>query len=110
MRQAPSNKYKAQGNQPAFDVPSEMHRILGVDPTAIPGMSAQGVLTFFCEVGHKSPFSFLPALCFLAGALSGQPHQWRQNPLFQNPQRALPACECLTHGRDHFVSQPLELG
>jgi transposase len=51
--EAPSNKYKAQGNQPAFDVPSEMHRILGVDLTAIPGMSAQGVLTFFCEVGPQ---------------------------------------------------------
>ena len=51
--EAPSNKYKVQGNQPAFDVPSEMHRILGVDLTAIPGMSAQGVLTFFCEVGPQ---------------------------------------------------------
>ena len=28
--QAPSTKYKAQGDQTAFDVPSEMHRILGV--------------------------------------------------------------------------------
>jgi transposase len=51
--QAPSTKYKAQGNQPAFDVPSEMYRILGVDLTAIPGMSAQAVLTFFCEVGPQ---------------------------------------------------------
>ena len=51
--EAPSIKYKAQGNQPTFDVPSEMHRILGVDLTAIPGMSAQGVLTFFCEVGPQ---------------------------------------------------------
>ena len=51
--EAPCAKYKAQGNQPAFDVPSEMHRILGVDLTAIPGMSAQGVLTFFCEVGPQ---------------------------------------------------------
>jgi transposase len=51
--EAPSNKYKAQGNQPAFDVPSEMHRILGVDLTAIPGMSAQAVLAFFCEVGPQ---------------------------------------------------------
>ncbi|MGB7791667.1 MAG: IS110 family transposase [Terrimicrobiaceae bacterium] len=51
--EAPSTKYKAQGNQPAFDVPSEMHRILGVDLTGIPGMSAQGVLSFFCEVGPQ---------------------------------------------------------
>ena len=51
--EAPSAKYRAQGNQPTFDVPSEMHRILGVDLTAIPGMSAQGVLTFFCEVGPQ---------------------------------------------------------
>jgi transposase len=51
--EAPSTKYKAQGNQPTFDVPSEMHRILGVDLTAIPGMSAQGVLNFFCEVGPQ---------------------------------------------------------
>ena len=51
--EAPSTKYKAQGNQPAFDVPSEMHRILGVDLTGIPGLSAQGVLTFFCEVGPQ---------------------------------------------------------
>ena len=51
--EAPSIKYKAQGNQPTFDVPSEMHRILGVDLTAIPGMSAQAVLTFFCEVGPQ---------------------------------------------------------
>ena len=39
--------------------------------------------------------------------LAGQPHQWRQDPLFENPQRALPARQCLAHGRDHFVSQPL---
>lgn len=51
--EAPSTKYKAKGNQPAFDVPCEIHRILGVDLTAIPGMSAQGVLTFFCEVGPQ---------------------------------------------------------
>ena len=51
--EAPCAKYKAQGNQPAFDVPSEMHRILGVDLTGIPGMSAQGVLSFFCEVGPQ---------------------------------------------------------
>ena len=51
--EAPSTIYKAQGNQPAFDVPSEMYRILGVDLTAIPGMSAQGVLNFFCEVGPQ---------------------------------------------------------
>ena len=51
--EAPSTKYKAQGNQPAFDVPSEMYRILGVDLTAIPGLSAQAVLTFFCEVGPQ---------------------------------------------------------
>ena len=30
-----------------------MHRILGVDLTAIPGMSAQTALTFFCEVGPQ---------------------------------------------------------
>jgi transposase len=51
--EAPSTKYKAQGNQPSFNVPSEMHRILGVDLTAIPGMSVQGVLNFFCEVGPQ---------------------------------------------------------
>jgi transposase len=51
--EAPSTKYKAQGNQPTFDVPSEMHRILGVDLTAIPGLSAQAALTFFCEVGPQ---------------------------------------------------------
>lgn len=51
--EAPSTKYRAQGNQPAFDVPSEMHRILGVDLTAIPGLSAQAVLSFFCEVGPQ---------------------------------------------------------
>jgi transposase len=51
--EAPSTKYKAQGNQPLFDVPSEMHRILGVDLTTIPGMSAQSVLTFFSEVGPQ---------------------------------------------------------
>lgn len=51
--EAPCAKYRAQGNQPAFDVPSEMHRILGVDLTGIPGMSAQAVLSFFCEVGPQ---------------------------------------------------------
>src|SRR5258705_7236295 len=44
---------KAHGNQPTFDVPSEMHRILGVDLTALPGLGAQAVLTFFCEVGAQ---------------------------------------------------------
>jgi transposase len=53
MRRGSLQQIQAQGNQPAFDVPSEMHRILGVDLTAIPGISAQGVLTFFCEVGPQ---------------------------------------------------------
>jgi hypothetical protein len=33
-----------------------------------------------------------------------------QNPLFQNPQRALSVRQCLAHGRDHFLSQPLCAG
>jgi hypothetical protein len=70
--EAPSNKYKAQGNQPAFDVPCEMHRILGVDLTAIPGMSAQSVFSFFCEVGPQ-----ITRFRIAARILVKNPETWR---------------------------------
>jgi transposase len=38
-------------NQPKFDLRSHLHRILGLDLTAIPGMGTVNAHTFFSEVG-----------------------------------------------------------
>jgi transposase len=42
---------KPERNQPQFDLRSHLHRILGVDLTALPGLSTINVHTVFSEVG-----------------------------------------------------------
>lgn len=42
---------KPERNQPHFDLRSHLHRILGVDLTALPGLSTITVHTLFSEVG-----------------------------------------------------------
>ncbi len=42
---------KPERNQPRFDVRGHLHRILGVDLTALPGMSSLTAHLFFSEVG-----------------------------------------------------------
>jgi transposase len=42
---------KPERNQPQFDLRSHLHRILGVDLTALPGLSTITVPTLFSEVG-----------------------------------------------------------
>ncbi len=42
---------KPERNQPQFDLRSHLHRILGVDLTALPGFSTINVHTLFAEVG-----------------------------------------------------------
>jgi transposase len=42
---------KPERNQPQFDLRSHLHRILGVDLTALPGLSTVNVHTVFSEVG-----------------------------------------------------------
>jgi transposase len=42
---------KPERNQPQFDLRGHLHRILGVDLTALPGLSTITVHTFFSEVG-----------------------------------------------------------
>jgi transposase len=42
---------KPERNQPQFDLRSHLHRILGVDLTALPGFSTINVHTLFSEVG-----------------------------------------------------------
>jgi transposase len=42
---------KPERNQPQFDLRTHLHRILGVDLTALPGLSTINVHTLFSEVG-----------------------------------------------------------
>lgn len=42
---------KPERNQPQFDLRSHLHRILGVDLTALPGLSTINVHTLFSEIG-----------------------------------------------------------
>ena len=42
---------KPERNQPQFDLRSHLHRILGVDLTALPGLSTINVHTVFSEIG-----------------------------------------------------------
>jgi hypothetical protein len=42
---------KPERNQPQFDLRSHLHRILGVDPTALPGLSTITVHTLYSEIG-----------------------------------------------------------
>jgi hypothetical protein len=56
---------KPERNQPRFDVRGHLHRILGVDLTALPGMSALTAHLFFSETGpiwgdSKAPSTFAP--------------------------------------------------
>jgi transposase len=43
--------YQRANNEPAFDLPSELYRIAGVDLTDIPGVSANTAQTILSEVG-----------------------------------------------------------
>ena len=48
-------KRTIRGNQPRFaslDLARELHRILGVDLTRVPGLDTLTIYTFFSEVGH----------------------------------------------------------
>jgi transposase len=42
---------KPERHQPQFDLRGHLHRILGVDLTALPGLSTINVHTFFAEIG-----------------------------------------------------------
>jgi len=44
-------RQKPERNQPQFDLRGHLHRILGVDLTALPGLSTINVHTLFAEVG-----------------------------------------------------------
>lgn len=44
-------KYKAKGNQPIFDVVSQLERICGVDLSKVPGISSQVLMVIFSELG-----------------------------------------------------------
>jgi len=73
-------------------------------------MSAQGVLNFFCEVGPANhAVSFLKALCLLLG-LCRITASAGAKILSSKPATCAAARQCLAHGRNHFISQPLGLG
>jgi transposase len=48
----PSPSHKPRGNEPYFDLRTEMYRILGTDLTAVPGLEAATVHTLFAELGR----------------------------------------------------------
>jgi transposase len=51
----PPRKRTIRGNQPRFvslDLATELHRILGVDLTRVPGLDTLTIYTFFSEVGQ----------------------------------------------------------
>jgi hypothetical protein len=48
----PSPSHKPRGNEPCFDLRTEMYRILGTDLTAVPGLEAATVHTLFAELGR----------------------------------------------------------
>ena len=72
-------KRKKNGNpETGFDLRTEAYKLFGVDTTQIPGLETT-VLTLFTEVGRDTlacvphvEVAHLRALCFLAGAMSGQ--------------------------------------
>jgi transposase len=47
----PRRKHSPERNQPHFDLRGHLHRILGLDLTAIPGFSSLNVHTLFSEIG-----------------------------------------------------------
>lgn len=48
---APRRKHSPERNQPHFDLRGHLHRILGLDLTAIPGFSTLNAHTLFSEIG-----------------------------------------------------------
>src|SRR5260370_38047440 len=62
--------YHRQGNDPQFDLRSELYRIAGVDLTDIPGVSAATAQVILTEIGtdvsrfrHASAFASWLGLC-----------------------------------------------
>ena len=68
--------YHRQGNDPCFDLRSELYRVAGVDLTDIPGVSAATAQVILTEIGtdvsrfrHASAFaSFVGRAALAAGA------------------------------------------
>ena len=74
------SKQKAKSNTPAFDVKTEMYRIFGTDLTQVNGISDLTAHVIFTEVGPDlSKFKNVGSFLFLAGSVSVQKDQWRQD-------------------------------
>jgi transposase len=86
QRRPPGSKtriYQRAGNEPAFDLKSELYRIAGVDLTDVPGISTLTAHTILMEVGTDiSRFRNASAFAFVARSLSGQASQWRQGSIY----------------------------
>jgi len=113
---------KPERNQPQFDLRSHLHRILGVDLTALPGLSTINVHTLFSEVGgdlSKFPsskhFASWLGLCpdhRISGGkvLSAHTRKVKSRAAFALRMAAYSAGNSHTHLGDYFRRMRARLG
>lgn len=98
---------KPERNQPRFDVRSHLHRILGVDLTAIPGLSAITTHTLYSEIGadlskfrNVKHFTSWLGLCPDNRVSGGKPLETRTRKVGSRAAYAL-RMAAYTAGRSH---------
>jgi len=95
---------KSTKNAPRFDLSSELKRITGVDLTRIDGIDVMVAQTLLSD-GHESVEHRSPLL-LMVGAVSGQPHQWRQVVGQRHTARGQPRCHSTAAGCQKSDPQP----
>ncbi len=102
---------KRRKNQFHFDMRSELHRLFGVDLTAVPGINALTAHALLSEVGPDlSRFPSAAAFRQLARPVPRQRKERRQNLLFKNPPHQQPTQPRSQSCRPDSGPQPLSSG
>jgi transposase len=113
QRRPPGSKtriYQRAGNEPAFDVKSELHRIAGVDLTYVPGISTLTAHTLLMEIGtdisrfrNASAFASWLGLCPDKQVSGGKVLYTRTRKVKNRAAIALRlGAHCLYHAQNYF--------
>jgi transposase len=113
QRRPPGSKtriYQRAGNEPAFDLKSELYRIAGVDLTDVPGISTLTAHTILMEVGtdmsrfrNASAFASWLGLCPDKQVSGGKVLYTRTRKVKNRAAIALPlGAHCLYHAQNYL--------
>jgi transposase len=95
-----------KGNKPVFALRAELFRITGTDLTQVDGIDVVTAATILSEAGwDRSKWKDEGPLRFLAAAVSGQSHQWRQGLGKRSVAHEQSCKYCLEDGSQHVTGK-----